>query len=301
MEGSTVKCMGKLLGGCDAHDMVPLDRPDTLAYLEQERQLAPEPIEPGPSCAGRKVTWDVNHDRKEPRDEVLYLLYPRNHESSHKGKSRARRKIRATSASFEAECLASSPTSLQSIIDASRSPYDIKGVCVTSDITGRNRYDIRIMYLNANGLRKPDLDVIFCQMMARSIDIVVCTDARVGVHKAQYYGRYARAILGPGSRTFCSTKDETLWSTVSSGLEPGGQFFIIGSKYGPGIRDFEGDRSGFGLVTRLYVETGLDRLLVLGNNWPVIQTEGASPGSLYQRRETLSTNLREFAQMIAQQ
>ena len=194
------------------------------------------------------------------------------------------------------------PSSFYSSIQESRQEGDIKG------IYSQALHDVRLMYLNVNGLRQSNLDVILTQMMLQSIDIVVCLDARVGLRQGQFFGKYARGVLGVGTRTMCSTQDEKLWSRFTSGLEPGGQFIIVGPRCGTSVTDFKSDWTGLGMVTQFHISTGVDKALVLGTYWPFLHPDEAAPHSLYQRaknqlirtKEKLSLDPREFAQRVAQ-
>jgi hypothetical protein len=124
---------------------------------------------------------------------------------------------------------------------------------------------MKVVFVNINGLNATKLEVILSRMEREKIDVLTIADIRINNDSAKALARTVQTRLGPGS--------QALYSTCTNDMvKVGGQMVIIGPQHGKTMHSFWTERSGLGLVVSITLQLGKTSLMIMGTYWPCSPT-----------------------------
>jgi len=181
------------------------------------------------------------------------------------------------------------PNFIQTILDHAPSSLDIHHYPQLHDS------DIKICTLNVNSLSHNKLDTILTFIRHFRIDIMICIDTRHRDTTCRHYTqRIKEAFPQENTKVLHSpiapvtTKQHDTHSSV------GGQLTILTHKWAGALITHFTNKSKLGLISGLYLTTGLGQLLVMGTYFPITPSlhyadkslKPARAGGLWERTET---------------
>lgn len=131
-----------------------------------------------------------------------------------------------------------------------------------------NDCDLRVAYLNVNGLKESNLLIICAFMLDFAIDVLFLIDVRLSVANAAMFGRILQAGLGVGSKVQCTTQDPGMWIQSDRHGEAGGIMSVVGTRWGEVAGTLHGDPSGLGVAAQLILHGGQGDILLVATYWP---------------------------------
>ena len=127
---------------------------------------------------------------------------------------------------------------------------------------------LRLSTLNANGLRIPKLAAVLWFIVKNRIDMCAIQDARLSEKSARHLSKLVKQVLGPGTWTKnCSYVNEAT-TRRGCGIDNGGQFIIVGPRWGGAVVKCKEDWSKMGLLAKVVLKTGEGELMIVSTYWP---------------------------------
>ena len=151
---------------------------------------------------------------------------------------------------------------LQLLLETLPASLDIHHL--TTDMTGA---DIRICTLNVNTISHSKLPNILSFIKLNDIDVMICTDTRHATSSCKFYTNQIKKLLGKQTRVLHSAT-AAHENKKAQAKAVGGQIIILTKKWSKSLISHFSDPSQLGIVSGLYLKTGLGQLLIMGSYWP---------------------------------
>ena len=133
---------------------------------------------------------------------------------------------------------------------------------------------ITVASWNINGLDSYKARFITMMMLQDKIDVMIVPDTRHSDKTSRSYKRLFTALLGPGTRVYCSKDSKRRPS------EPGGIIIVVGPKWGLSYISDKSrtDYSGQGALAQIFLRTETGTITILGTYWPECPSDSTRLG-----------------------